>query len=56
MSVNRGNWGRAKRRVRTGGRRDLGTGVGKGVSFSATPLGREDRLADTITGADPKGR
>ncbi len=48
MSVNRGNVERAVTR--------RGEWSGERVGFSATPLGREGLLVDTVNGADLKGR
>ncbi len=53
MSVNRGNLGRATSCVATGGRRGIRTGVGGRMGFSATPLEREDFLADTNDRVNP---
>ncbi len=52
MSAARGNVGRAASGVATGVRR----GVGTGGDFSATALGRDGVLADSINRADLKGR
>ncbi len=57
MSVNRGDVERVVSLVATErGRRSVGEVEGTRVNFSATSLGRDDRLADSTNGTDLKGR